>query len=103
MSKNTNNTQIKSSKTKMSAVFIAIFLGLFVWLYTAKKSTSKFIVAFFTVLGVFIIYYYTLEFELIFLSTLFLFILIATIFGTWLWALIDTAIKPESFFENYPK
>jgi len=86
----------------MSAVLIAIFFGLFVWLYTAKKSAAKFIVAFFTVLGILIIYYYTLEFELIFLATLFLFILIAAIFGTWLWSLIDTTTKPESFFTNYP-
>jgi hypothetical protein len=98
-----NEKQINqgSSKTEMSAVFIVIFLGLFVWLYTKKKLASKFIIAFFTLLVLFILYFLTLDL-LPFLSVFFLSLLFLAIFSTWLWALIDMAIKPESFFTNYP-
>jgi riboflavin transporter FmnP len=83
-------------KTKMSAVFLAIFLGIFAWLYTIKKSAAKFIVGFFVPFGVFSIYLMT---NLI----VFLWLFFLASFAMWLWALIDTAIKPETFYTNYPK
>ena len=85
-----------SSKTKMSAVFLAIFLGIFAWLYTIKKSAPKFIIGFFVPFGILSIYLMT---DLIF----FIWLFYLASFAMWLWALIDTAIKPESFYVNYPK
>lgn len=84
------------SKTKMSAVLLAIFLGIFAWLYTIKKSAPKFIIGFFVPFAMISIY---LTFELIF----FLWLFFLASFAMWLWALIDIAIKPESFYTNYPK
>jgi len=86
----------KYNKTKMSAILIAIFLGIFAWLYTIKKSASKFIVGFFVPFGIFSIYLIT---DLIFFMWLFF----LASFAMWLWALIDMAIKPETFYANYPK
>jgi len=102
MNNKLNNTKKASTKTKMTAVLIAIFFGLFTWIYTIKKSASKFIVALFTLLGLINIYWITSEFELYFISILFLSLFFLAVFATWLWALIDTAIKPDSFYENYP-
>jgi len=95
MNNTLNNTKKIYNKTKMSAVLIAIFLGIFVWIYTIKKSAPKFIVGFFVPFGIFSIYLMT---DLIFFMWLFF----LAGFAMWLWALIDTSIKPESFFENYP-
>jgi len=96
------NTKKTSTKTKMTAVLIAIFFGLFVWIYTIKKSASKFIVAFFTLVGIIFLYSIISQFELYFLSILLLVLFFIAAFATWLWALIDTSIKPYSFYENYP-
>lgn len=86
----------------MTAVLIAIFFGLFAWLYTIRKSTPKFIVAFFTLVGIIFLYSIISQFELYFLSILLLVLFFTTTFATWLWALIDTSIKPDSFYKNYP-
>ena len=84
-----------SLKTKMSAVLLVIFLGLFGWLYTWKKSASKFLVSFFTIFGIYLIYTLSEWFILLWL-------LPVAGFAMWLWAIIDMAIKPDSFFTNYP-
>jgi len=85
-----------SNKTKMSAVLLAIFLGIFAWLYTIKKSAAKFIIGFFVPIAILAPYIYM---EWIF----FLFLFFIACFAMWLWALIDIAIKPESFYTNYPE
>ena len=94
------NNQLKSTnlsgKTKMSAVLLAIFLGIFAWLYTIKKSAPKFIIGFFVPFGIFSIYLMT---DLIF----FIWLFYLASFAMWLWALIDITIKPESFYANYPE
>jgi len=89
------NTKMTSKKTKMTAILITIFLGIFVWLYTIKKSAPKFIIGFFVPVAILSIYLMT-EF------VIFLFIFFMACFAMWLWALIDTSIKSESFYENYP-
>ena len=83
------------AKTKMSAILLVIFLGLFSWLYTWKKSASKFLVSFFVLLGILIIYS-------MWSSIIILWLLSFASIAMWLWALIDTAIKPDSFYTNYP-
>ena len=85
-----------SLKTKMSAILLVVFLGLFGWLYTWKKSAAKFLTSFFILLGIWGIY--GMWSSIIILGLIYL-----AGFATWVWAIIDTAMKPESFFTNYPK
>ena len=96
MNNNLNNTKKIYNKTKMSAILIVIFVGPFAWLYTIKKSAAKFIVGFFVPATMLMLYGWT---ELIF----FIFLSLLAYFAMWLWALIDIAIKPETFYTNYPK
>jgi len=95
------NNKIKSAelsgKTKIVAIILAIFFGLFSWLYTYKKSAKKFWIAL-GILMLFIILYFT-PIPGWFLISSFSYLLG---FGFWLWAVIDTSIKPDSFYENYP-
>lgn len=96
MNDKTRSTNL-SGKTKIIAIVLAIFFGLFAWLYTYKKSAKKFWIAF-GILLLFIILYYTPIPGWFFIS------IFTYLFGfsSWLWALIDTSTKPDSFFENYP-
>jgi len=95
MNDKSKNTKSISTKTKMTAIFIVVFVGPFAWLYTVKKSAPKFIIGFFVPFAILSIYLMT---EFIFI----LFLVLLACFAMWLWALIDTAIKPDSFFKNYP-
>jgi hypothetical protein len=79
------------AKNKTSAIILAIFVGFFAWLYTYKKSAWKFWLA----LGI------TIVFTIIY-YTIFPIPLIIVGIGIFLWVIIDTAIKPNSFFTNYP-
>ena len=68
-----------SPKSKSTAVLLAIFLGLFTWIYTYKKDAWKFWLN--LVLGI---------------GTLGFWGIIA-----WPWAIIDTIIKGEEFYTKY--
>ena len=75
-------------KDKTIAVLLAIFLGPITWTYTYKKTAAKFwIGAVLMVLGL------ILTFALIG----FLIIL-----GIGIWCIVDTAIKPEEWYRNFP-
>lgn len=93
--KNIKSDEIKCSKTKISAVLLVIFFGIFGWLYTVKKSAGKFIVGFFVLLGIFSIY-------LMWSNVIILFMFYIASFAMWVWAIVDIAIKPEIFFTEYP-
>lgn len=67
-------------KTKSTAVLLAVFLGLWTWIYTYDRDKSKFWIS--IVLSV---------------LTLGFFGLIA-----WVWAVIDTTVKPQSYYDNFP-
>ena len=66
-------------KSKTTAVVLAVFFGLFSWLYTYQKNKEKFWIN----LGLFIITF--------------------TYWGivAWVWAIIDNALKPEEYFTGY--
>lgn len=69
------------SKNKVASVVLAVLFGFFAWLYTYEKDKSKFWI------------------------NLGLTIITLGIWGVtvgWLWPIIDLAIKPNEFFENYP-
>jgi hypothetical protein len=66
-------------RSKTTAVLLAVFLSFFSWLYTYEKDATKFWVN----LGLTVV-------------SLGLWSFIA-----WIWAIVDTASKPESFYKNY--
>jgi len=84
------------SKNKMSAVILAIFAGLFSWLYTYKKNAAKFWISI-SIIIAFWVFYGSTNWNLL----VGIFVSIVN-FGIWLWVLIDNAIKPDIFYDNYP-
>lgn len=66
-------------KQKSSAILLAVFLGLWAWLYTYRKDAWKFWV----------------NLALCVLS-LGMWTIIA-----WIWAIIDVCIKPEEYYTNF--
>lgn len=93
--KTIEKVEVKYNKTKMTAVLLVIFFGVFGWIYTIKKSAGKFIVGFFVLLGLLTIYG-------LWSSIIILGLLSLAGFATWLWALIDTGTKSDKFFTEYP-
>ena len=114
-------------KLKTTSVLLAVFLGYWTWLYTFKKDKVKFFIGLgvglmSSVIGLvsYVInnriqdqlvscytsaimgyydmdlctstykYSFTLSYITMFIG-----------FGVWLWAVIDSARKPKSFFDNY--
>jgi hypothetical protein len=67
------------TRSKTVAVLLAVFLSFFSWLYTYEKDATKFWVN----LGLTVV-------------SLGLWSFIA-----WIWAIVDTASKPETFYKNY--
>jgi uncharacterized membrane protein len=75
-------------KDKTVAVLLAVFLAPWNWLYTYKRDAAKFWIGLsLMVLGVLL--------TLVFVG----FLLIA---GVWLWAIIDTATKPDPYYRQFP-
>lgn len=76
-----HNRQIDGfrGKSKTVAVLLAVFFGFWAWLYIYKKSAWKFWV------------------------NLALNVVTFGIFGfaSWIWAIIDTAVKPDAFYESF--
>ena len=69
-----------AAKRKSIAILLAIFFAFWTWLYTYKKDSRKFWIN----LGVSIV-------------TFGLWVIVA-----WIWAIIDTALKPAEFYRKYP-
>ena len=104
-------SSIRSGKSKANAVVFAVFLGPWSWLYTYKLNGYKFWIS----LGVswllfwtyFILYTrdvqnsdYYVEFQP--LTTVLRLAWLSVLFLSWLWALLENALKPREYFENYP-
>jgi hypothetical protein len=116
------------SKNKTTAVLLAVFLGFWSWLYTFKINKTKFFIGLGAGFVAWIMqvtslllnaddidyyagcidYYgadlvqalaecasYQPDYTLAFLAG-------SITFGIWLWALIDNARKPASFYQEYP-
>jgi hypothetical protein len=67
-------------KDKSVAVILAIFFGVFAWLYTYKLDAWKFwlnLVLLFVTFGIWG-------------------------FGAWLWAVIDVSVKPQEYYTQFP-
>lgn len=103
------------AKSKTSAVLLAVFLGIWSWVYTYQVNKSKFWVtlASFLALSVllfirasFISYqiqngYYPSTGEVIFWRII-AFTWLFTPLAFSIWAIVDNATKPSSWFINYP-
>ncbi len=83
-------TAIKTTgaKDKTVAILLAVVFGSWTWLYTYQVDKTKFWIG------------TTLWFIGLF-TTLLLFG-VPILLGIWIWAIIDTAMKPHSFYANYP-
>ncbi len=82
------------SKSKTAAILLAIFFGHWAWLYTHREDGWKFWVAFtISVLNGFLL-----------VVTVFLWLFLGfwpIVVGLWLWAVIDTVVKPDDWYINY--
>ncbi len=77
-------------RTKTTAVLLAIFLSFWTWLYTFKADSTKFWIG----LGVGI--------GAVVLSPFLLGIPLLAPLGIWIWAIVDTASKRETWYQVYP-
>jgi|688.fasta_scaffold975239_1 hypothetical protein len=106
----------RHGKSKTTAVLLAVFLGIWSWLYTYEQNKRKFWMSLIAYLGlsvvtairiVFVYFqtqqsYYPSDVELIFWR-IFAFVWLLSPMGLSVWAIIDNATKPRSFYETYPK
>ncbi len=76
-------------KDKTVAILLAIFLGGWTWLYTYKKDSWKFWLSFALNLTLFNPLWTWL---LLFIPN----------FGLHIWAIIDVAVKPQYYYDNFP-
>ncbi len=81
-------------KNKTTAVLLAIFLGYTTWMYTYERDTWKFWTAFAIIVVNVFLTFITFFFWLI--------VAIPVGIGIWLWGVIDTAAKPQQFYDLYP-
>lgn len=77
-------TGVGAPKTKTTAILLAIFLSFWTWIYTYKKDMWKFWVGLVTAIA--------------------LGIFTAGIGAAlvWVWAIVDVAIKPDEYYQNFP-
>ena len=77
-----------SPRSKGAAVLLAVFLSFWTWLYTYKTDAAKFciglVVAFIGAILTFVV------------------VGVVVIFGVWLWAVIDAAMKSDQWYQQYP-
>jgi hypothetical protein len=100
-------------KSKSAAVVLAVFLGTWSWLYTYKANSHKFWLTFsitllLVVWSVISIAQYVSMSRYSYISdsqqfalNLSVWTLLGANLGFWLWSILDNAIKPDSFYENY--
>ncbi|MCL4435030.1 MAG: zinc ribbon domain-containing protein [Actinobacteria bacterium] len=82
-------------KSKTAAILLAVFLSFWTWLYTYQRDASKFWLGLGLAVGGF------------FLGMLLSFLIVPIIFlfapfGVWVWAIVDTASKPDQYYLRYP-
>ena len=101
-------------KSKVIAVVLAIFFGYWSWLYTYRINSRKlWFLLIIDILRFFFLCYFIISksnldfynYSQIFSSDFYILILLNSTWTliTWLWALINNSIKPNSFYRDYPK
>lgn len=74
-------TRSDQPKDKTVAVLLAVFLGFWTWVYTYKRDAWKFWLN----LGLGVVTFG-----------------LWTLFVSYPWAIIDAAVRPASYYQNYP-
>ncbi len=107
----------EAAKNKIVAVLLAVFFSFWSWLYTYGKNKNKFWVAcgiLAVMYMIFIFYSFSIIVssisyggynDLFFGESLIGLSIFVNIlgFGIWVWSIVDNAVKPDSFYERYPK
>ncbi|HKG21607.1 MAG TPA: hypothetical protein VKC34_06875 [Blastocatellia bacterium] len=76
-------------KDRVAAILLAVFLGGWTWVYTYRRDSWKF--------------WLVLVLNLTLFNPLWTWLLLfLPNFGLHLWAIIDVALKPQQFYDNYP-
>ena len=75
-------------KVKTAAVIMAALFGPFTWLYTVRKDYWKFLTWMSALLGAVLVGHPVL--------------LQLSVIAVWLWAILDTALKPFDWYKTYP-
>jgi hypothetical protein len=81
-------------KSKTTSVLLAVFLSFWTWLYTYRADATKFWIGLGVGLGCFFLRAATINSAasgILFLPPL----------GIWIWAVVDTAVKPADFYRGY--
>jgi hypothetical protein len=106
-------------KNKVVAILLAVFFGFWAWLYTYGKNAKKFWISMGVNAVIFIIILsyscsiisnamsynynqYSMDYTTGPIIGLSIFVNLIS-FGIWIWALVDNAAKPDSFYTKYPK
>jgi hypothetical protein len=75
-------------KDKTVAILLAVFLGHWTWLYTYQKDQQKF--------------WITTGLWILGLVLLIVFVGFFLLLGIYIWAIVDVAQKPQSYYSNFP-
>ncbi len=76
-------------KDKSAAILLAIFLGGWTWVYTYRRDAWKF--------------WLSLILNLTLLNPLWTWLLLfLPNIGLHIWAIVDVAVRPQQFYDNYP-
>lgn len=115
-SSQSNNLKVEpidAPKSKVTAVVLAALFGYWSWAYTYGRNAKYFWIGFgiSIFLGIFFIPSIAVvtarkigEATTADMLVAFYFVLLGLwALGSWLWALVDNATKPNSFYENYHK
>jgi hypothetical protein len=97
-------------KSKTTAVLLAVFLGTWSWLYTYRENASKFWITAIVLFGIpFLVVVLTavtyssggyrgVQGWMAAVTGLFWYL---SLFGFWLWSIIDNAVKSDNWYRNY--
>jgi len=107
----TRGGSIDVPKSKVTAVVLAVLFGFWSWAYTYGRNAKYFWIGFGVsfFLGIFfipsmvVVTATTGEATTADMLVGFYFVLLGLWgLGSWSWAIVDNAVKPSSFYENYP-
>lgn len=94
-----------AAKSKTTAVLLAVFLGGWSWLYTYSVNKWKFWIPIFafsiSYVGAIGLFFQKAAYLQV-ISEILKYIIIFLYPGCWLWAIIYYAVKPRSWYANYP-
>lgn len=103
-----------STKSKTTAVLLAVFLSYWTWLYTLQRDKAKFIIGLVSIPPtLYLRYYYgpdALEYlydlntrdpVLIFCRDM-IYLTALVIVGLWIWAIIESSVRSKNWYDSYP-